>query len=71
MLLAALSAVLLSLAFPDADLGPLAFIALVPLLRACEGVRPGTGAALGFVFGFLAAFGVFGWMFVLGPFGFR
>ncbi|MEA2433170.1 MAG: apolipoprotein N-acyltransferase [Actinomycetota bacterium] len=50
------SGVLLSLAFPEPDLAPIAWVALVPLLLALraksgERVTAGRGAALGFVFG--------------------
>ena len=57
LLAAAVSGVALWLALPPADLGPLGFVALVPLLWA---LRPGTrrrrGALLGLVFG-LAFYG--------------
>lgn len=48
---AALSGASLSLALPPADVGPLAFVALVPLLWAIRGARARRGALLGFVFG--------------------
>ena len=47
----------LVLAFPGPDLGPVAFVALVPLLLATETVRPRVAAGLGLVAG-LAFFGV-------------
>jgi len=47
----------LALAFPGPDLGPVAFVALVPLLVAVETVRPRVAAGLGLVAG-LAFFGV-------------
>jgi len=49
--LAAASGLLLWLAIPPADLGPLAFVALVPLLVAVRGARARRGALLGTVFG--------------------
>lgn len=55
--LAAASGVILWLAIPPADLGPLAFVAFVPLLIAVRGAGAGRGALLGFVFG-AAYFGV-------------
>jgi apolipoprotein N-acyltransferase len=42
-----------SLAFPGPDLGPVAFVALVPLLLAVENVRPRRAAALGYLAGFV------------------
>jgi apolipoprotein N-acyltransferase len=48
---AAVSGVLLALAFPALDLTPLAFVALVPLLWAWRGATPGRAALYGFVFG--------------------
>ena len=50
------SGVLLWLALPPADLGPLAFVALIPLLWAVRAARARRGALLGFLFG-LAYFG--------------
>ena len=51
-LIAAVSTgLLLVLAFPGPDLGPVAFVALIPLLLAVETVRPRHAAALGFVAG--------------------
>src|SRR5439155_5195363 len=46
-----LSGLLLNLANPPADAGPLAFVALVPLLWALRGGRPRRGAAAAFAFG--------------------
>src|SRR5919197_3158304 len=48
---AVLAGAALSLAFPGPDLGPVAFVALVPLLLAVETVRPWRAAALGYVTG--------------------
>ena len=57
-LLAALaSGGLLAAAFPPLDLGPLALVALVPLLLAVEGTRPRTAAGLGYLAG-LTFFGL-------------
>jgi apolipoprotein N-acyltransferase len=57
-LLAALaSGALLAAAFPALDLGPLALVALVPLLLATETTRPRTAAALGYLAG-LTFFGL-------------
>jgi apolipoprotein N-acyltransferase len=45
LLAAAASGALLAAAFPALDLGPLALVALVPLLLAVETVRPRKAAA--------------------------
>lgn len=45
------SAILLWLGLPPVDLGPLGFVALVPLLWALRGTRSRRGALLGLVFG--------------------
>jgi apolipoprotein N-acyltransferase len=49
--LAALSGVLLALAFPTFDVAPLAFVALVPLLVGLHGVPPLQGTYLGILAG--------------------
>lgn len=51
--LAAGSGLLLYLCFPPADLGPLVWVALIPLFFALTQVRPWGGLALGLVFGFV------------------
>jgi apolipoprotein N-acyltransferase len=48
---AAASGILLWLSLPPADAGPLAFVALVPVLWSVRGARPRRGALLGLVFG--------------------
>ncbi|NLO05539.1 MAG: apolipoprotein N-acyltransferase [candidate division WS1 bacterium] len=58
---AALAGLLCYLCFPPADLGPFAWVALIPLLFALTQVRPAGGFALGLIFGlvfmgFYAAF---------------
>jgi apolipoprotein N-acyltransferase len=58
--------VLLSLANPPADLGPVAFFALVPFLWVLRGVRPRRGIWFGFAFG-LTYYGIL--MYWLLPFG--
>jgi apolipoprotein N-acyltransferase len=50
---AVLAGAALSLAFPGPDLGPFAFVALVPLLLAIENVSPRRAAALGYLAGFV------------------
>jgi apolipoprotein N-acyltransferase len=50
---AVLAGVAASLAFPGPDLGPVAFVALVPLLLAVESLRPRQAAALGYLTGFV------------------
>jgi apolipoprotein N-acyltransferase len=57
LLAAPVSGALLAAAFPALDLGPLALVALVPLLLATETVRPRAAAALGYVAG-LTFFGL-------------
>ena len=69
--LAALSGLLIYLAFPPADIGALAWVGLVPLFFALTQVRPMGGLALGFVFGlcfflpfssFMLRYGVDTWL---------
>jgi apolipoprotein N-acyltransferase len=56
----------LSLAFPPAELWPVAFVALGPLLWLLRSARPARGALLGFVFG-VAFFGAtLYWIFLFG-----
>jgi apolipoprotein N-acyltransferase len=57
LLAAPVSGALLAAAFPALDLGPLALVALVPLLLATERIRPRTAAALGYLCG-LTFFGL-------------
>jgi apolipoprotein N-acyltransferase len=57
---------LLSLAFPPAELWPLAFVALIPLLLSLRGARPGRGAVLGLVFGFAFFGATLYWIFLFG-----
>ncbi len=45
------SGLLLSLAFPPAEIWPLAFVAVAPLLWLLRSARPRRGALLGFVYG--------------------
>src|SRR5206468_8813617 len=49
--------ILMALANPPLDLGPLAFFAAIPLLWALRGVRARRGALLGLAFG-LAYYGI-------------
>ncbi len=49
---ALLTGIALALAFPGADLGPVAFVALVPLLLAVEAATPRRAGALGYLAGF-------------------
>jgi len=49
--LALVSAILLTMAYPKIDLGWLAWVALVPLVLAIRQVRPKSGFILGFSFG--------------------
>src|SRR5207245_4796536 len=68
---AILSGLLLTLANPPADLGALAFVALVPFLWSLRGAGPARGAIAGFAFGiiyygllldWLMAFGSIAWL---------
>ncbi len=61
--LAVLAAGLFAIALPPFDLGPLGFVALVPLAFAVRGLRAGRAAALGALFGLVAAHAVFAWIF--------
>jgi apolipoprotein N-acyltransferase len=60
---ALLTACLYVLAFPNADQGWVAWVALVPLLLVCEGLKPGAAFVLGLLTGVGSAFGVFRWLF--------
>jgi apolipoprotein N-acyltransferase len=51
LIAAVATGLLLVLAFPGPDLGPVAFVALIPLLLAVETARPRQAAALGFAAG--------------------
>lgn len=57
------SAGLLIGSLPSPDIGWLAWIALAPLLIACDGLMPTRAAALGFVTGMAANFGIYQWLF--------
>jgi len=56
------SAALLTLAFPKAGWGWLAWVALVPLLLACRGARPGAAFLIALPAGMAAALGVYSWI---------
>lgn len=60
---ALLSGVLLGLAFPNASLVVLLPVALVPLLLALDGVRPGRAALLGGLFGMAFWLTTFPWLY--------
>ena len=63
---AALSGVLLALAFPAFDLGALALVALVPLIWAWRGATPARAALYGFVFGVVFAGILMYWLWYFG-----
>jgi apolipoprotein N-acyltransferase len=68
-LIVALSGAALSFAFPEAGLGPLAWITIAPLIALARGERAGRGALLAFVFG-LAFFGfLLYWISIIGFLG--
>lgn len=71
LVLALISAALLICSLPSPDFGWLAWIALVPLMIACDGVGPLRAAGIGFVSGFAGAFGIYNWMYQLPAFGWR
>ena len=56
------SAALAVSALPPADLGVLAFVALVPLMVACRNLGAAPGAALGWAFGVLSSLGIYRWL---------
>jgi len=60
--LAAVSGVLYFLAFPGPGLWPLGFVALVPLVMALHGKRPGHAFALGWLAGFTTTLAGFWWL---------
>jgi apolipoprotein N-acyltransferase len=62
IVLPAASGGLLALAFPSPELSACAWIALVPLLWAIDGARPGPAAGSGWVFGFAFALGTLYWV---------
>ena len=63
---AALSGLLLALAFPAFDIGALALVALVPLIWAWRGATPARGALYGFVFGVVFAGILMYWLWYFG-----
>jgi apolipoprotein N-acyltransferase len=63
ILLALLTPLLIVLSFPGFDCGWLAWVALVPLLVACNGLRLSAAFSLGLLSGVVTIFGVFCWMF--------
>lgn len=69
--LALLSAGLLVVSLPSPDIGWLGWCALVPLLLAIQGLRPGQAAALGLLTGIVASFGIYGWLFEVPSFDVR
>ena len=71
VLLALLSAALLALSLPSPDIGWLGWCALVPLLLATQGLRPGQAAVHGLLTGIVAGFGIYGWLFEVPSFDLR
>jgi apolipoprotein N-acyltransferase len=61
----------LILAFPDADQGWLAWIALAPLVLACRELRPARAAIVGLLVGAVATLCLSRWMFEVSGFGVR
>jgi len=64
--LVAFSGAALSLAFPEPGLGPLAWIAIAPLLALAAGESTGRGARLGFVFGLVFFGALLHWISIIG-----
>jgi apolipoprotein N-acyltransferase len=64
--LVALSGAVLSLAFPEPGLGPLAWIAIAPLLALATGQSVGRGVLLGFVFGLCFFGALLYWISIIG-----
>lgn len=58
-----------ALSFPSTDLGPLAWVALVPLLLVLRGASVGRAFLAGSLFGSAAGLGIYGWLFALPQFG--
>lgn len=63
IMLALLASLLLALAFPSPDIGFFAWVALVPLIRACAGRSPAVSFLLGLLFGTAFTIGTYGWVF--------
>jgi apolipoprotein N-acyltransferase len=66
MAAAVLSGLLLFLAFPPADVGVLAFVALIPLLWAWRDAGPGRAAGLGFLTGLVFMGTLCSWVWYFG-----
>ncbi len=71
VLLALLSAAFLICSLPNPSIGWLGWVALVPLMLACQGLRPRSAAGLGLMFGIVASFGIYGWLFEVPGFDMR
>lgn len=69
--LALLSASLLICSLPNPDIGWFGWMALIPLIVACQGLRPLHAAGLGLVTGIVASFGIYGWLFEVPSFDMR
>ena len=67
--LVALSGAALALAFPEPGVGPLAWIAIAPLLALAAGESVGRGARLGFVFGLVFFGALLHWISIIGFLG--
>jgi len=71
MLLALVSSGLLICSLPAPDIGWLGWIALVPLIVACQGLTPVKAGGLGLLYGIAASFGIYGWLFEVPGFDLR
>ncbi|MGH7256745.1 MAG: hypothetical protein ACREIM_00075 [Nitrospiraceae bacterium] len=63
VLLALLSVALLICSLTAPHFGWLGWVALVPLMLTCEGLKPLHAAGIGFVTAIVASFGIYGWLF--------
>ncbi|MCA9393813.1 MAG: apolipoprotein N-acyltransferase [Candidatus Omnitrophica bacterium] len=57
-----LTALLITMSFPRLSLWPLAWIALIPFLRALDGKTPAQGFRIGYCCGFLTFYGTLYWI---------
>lgn len=67
--LSLLSAAFLTCSLPAPDIGWLGWVALVPLMVACQGLPPLRAAGLGFLGGMAANVGIYHWLFEVKGFG--
>ena len=66
LLVVAASGAALTLAFPEADLAPVAWVALAPMLLVCRDASPARAAAYGFTFGLFFFGSLLIWISIVG-----